>query len=408
MFRPSTSSFKQDVKARDKRGHDNLSRATSLHPEQLLGIAVGVTIKRLRLWHPVARDGTLVTGRRLPPVRKEGATNMTRILQLLAVLAAALSLALPASAATLTRTFVSSSGSDSNACTITAPCASFARAYTQVVPSGIIAALDPGKYGPLTINMPITVNGNGWAAITGTANGAGITISTPGTGTVVILNGLEIDGAGAAYNGIEVTGGTALTVSNCTLQNFVTDGGMSLDTGNGILLAPTADTLTATIVNTTASNNGNAGIVYLPPSGSPSANVIIDHVIADANNSDGILVYLLNTSGGTTSVSISDTVASGNPPSGGGGAGININNPNAAALDVAIDNVTATNNTYGIAASGAAKVVLGRSLVTGNGTGVFNNTSPTTFYSYGDNRINLNGTDGYSSLTTGNTIYSTH
>ena len=42
---------------------------------------------------------------------------------------AALLPAIPAQAA-FTRTFVSSAGSDSNPCTITQPCASFAHAYT--------------------------------------------------------------------------------------------------------------------------------------------------------------------------------------------------------------------------------------------------------------------------------------
>ena len=52
---------------------------------------------------------------------------------------------------TLTRSFVSSAGVDSNSCTITAPCATFAQAYSKISANGIIAALDPGKYGPLNI-----------------------------------------------------------------------------------------------------------------------------------------------------------------------------------------------------------------------------------------------------------------
>src|SRR5580704_16987229 len=78
---------------------------------------------------------------------------------------------------TLTRSFVSSSGVDSNPCTITQPCASFAQAYTKVGANGIVAALDPGKYGPITIIGPVTVNSNGWAAITGSAGGTGITVN---------------------------------------------------------------------------------------------------------------------------------------------------------------------------------------------------------------------------------------
>jgi nitrous oxidase accessory protein NosD len=101
---------------------------------------------------------------------------------------------------TLTRSFVSSSGVDTNSCMITAPCATFAEAYTKVGANGIVAALDPGKYGPLTITGPVTIDGNGWAAVTGTANGNGITINAVSGN--VILNGLEIDGAGEAYNGV--------------------------------------------------------------------------------------------------------------------------------------------------------------------------------------------------------------
>src|SRR3984957_5261363 len=100
----------------------------------------------------------------------------------------------------LSRSFVSSAGVDSNPCTITQPCATFAQAYTKIGANGIVAALDPGKYGPLTIAGPVTINGNGWSAITATAQGSGITISA-GSGKV-ILTGLEIDGAGAAYSGI--------------------------------------------------------------------------------------------------------------------------------------------------------------------------------------------------------------
>lgn len=81
------------------------------------------------------------------------------------ILAAALALAvaIPAHAqnGTLTRSFVSSTGVDTNARTIAAPCATFAQAYTKVGVNGIVAALDPGKYGPITITTGVTINGNG-------------------------------------------------------------------------------------------------------------------------------------------------------------------------------------------------------------------------------------------------------
>src|SRR5580704_14914363 len=121
---------------------------------------------------------------------------MLRFILSLPILVASLAFSAQAEAAgTLTRSFVSSTGVDTNACTITAPCATFAAAYAAVVTNGIVAALDPGKYGPLTISTPVTIDGNGWAAITAPANNYGITVTA--TSGNVVLRGLTIDGAEA-------------------------------------------------------------------------------------------------------------------------------------------------------------------------------------------------------------------
>jgi hypothetical protein len=298
----------------------------------------------------------------------------------LTLLTATLALALPAQATTLTRTFVSAAGSDSNPCTITQPCQSFAHAYSLTAPNGIVAALDPGKYGPLTITGPITINGNGWAAITTPATGNGITINAGGSDNVALI-GLEIDGAGAVSNGIALNSAGSLNVTNCTLQNFVYSGSGGGSTGNGILMQPTTRTLAFTITNTTASNNGFAGIQFFPPSGSPNANGIIDHVVADAN-SNGINVDMTSAAAGSIVVTVSNSITSN------GGTGIFIAG-GSATLKVSIDNVSITGNGVGIAAQ-TANVLLGRSVITGNNIGVANGTSPNTFYTYQDNRINLN------------------
>jgi hypothetical protein len=312
---------------------------------------------------------------------------MSKIVLVFTVLAALPVCLLPAAPAqaSLTRTFVSAAGNDINPCTISQPCATFAHAYAVTAANGIIAALDPGKYGPLTITGPITINGNGWAAITAPAAGNGITI-TAGASDNVALIGLEIDGAGAGYNGIVLNSAGSLTVTNCTLQNFALNG-LDFTTGNGILMQPTTGTLAFTITNTTASNNGNNGIFFYPPSGSPSANGVIDHVVADANQFTGIVVEPSLATGGSVVVTISDSIASNNADYGifaGLGSGT---------IKVSIDNVTASGNGNGIGAGTPASVLLGRSVITGNSIGVQNSTSPNTFYTYKDNRINLNGTD---------------
>jgi hypothetical protein len=316
---------------------------------------------------------------------------VTRIVLPLTLLTATFALALPAQAS-LTRTFVSAAGSDANPCTITQPCATFAHAYSVTAANGIIAALDPGKYGPLTITAAITINGNGWAAITAPAARNGITINAGVTDNVA-LTGLEIDGAGAGYNGIVLNSAGSLTVTNCTLQNFAFDGSHPT-TGNGILMQPTTGTLTFTITNTTASNNGNVGISFFPPlGGSPSANGVIDHVVADANGY-GIGIDPTFATGGAIVVTISDSIASNNSVQG------IVAGTGSATLKVSIDNVTCSGNEQGIVAESPANVLLGRSVITGNTIGVYNVTSPNTFGSYRDNRINRNGTDVSGAMNT--------
>jgi hypothetical protein len=380
----SVSSVKQRSYGRSARTRQSVRRGIGFAP--LFELTVADTFKSgnaLCVGQRRTLCAMLAAGRStFIDTQQRRTTAMTRLVLPIAVLTAMLASSLPAQAQ-LTRTFVSAAGNDSNPCTITQPCQSFAHAYSLTVANGIIAALDPGKYGPLTITGPVTINGNGWAAITAPAGGNGITVNAV-SGNVV-LTGLEIDGAGAAYNGVVFNSGSSLTVTNCSLQNLVQNGGF-INTGNGILMQPSSGTLNFTITNTTASNNGYIGVNYQPTGGSPSANIVIDHVIATANPGIGINVYLTFASGGTTVVTVANSNVSGN------GAGLFVGNSGApsAAAKMSIDNVSASGNSTGVTATATANVLLGRSVITGNNSGIFNGTSPNTFYTYKDNRINLN------------------
>jgi hypothetical protein len=283
---------------------------------------------------------------------------------------------------TLTRSFVSSSGLDTNSCMITAPCQTFAVAYTKIGANGIIAALDPGKYGPIAITGPVTINGNGWAAITGPANNNGITINAVSGN--VILTGLEVDGAGAADNGIVFSSGTNLTIENCIVSNFV---------DSAIVIQPSSGVLYFAITNTKVGNNQGYGVSYQPDTNSATVYGVIDNLVATSNISGGIYIFPTITSGGTN-IAISDSIVSNNNNINictQCGTGIYIYRASGTAtLWVSIDNVKASGNGVGIEADGTAQVVLGRSVVTNNSNGVNNGTSPNTFYSFGDNRIELN------------------
>ena len=219
------------------------------------------------------------------------------------LLAAAVVASAPARAqnGTLTRSFVSSAGLDSNPCSIAQPCATFAHAYTMIGANGIIAALDPGKYGPITISGPVTINGNGWAAITGPSGNNAITVNA-NTGDVVKLIGLEIDGANAAYNGVVFNFGGSLTVTNCSIQNF---------TNSGVAMYPTTGTFIFAITDTTSSNNGFDGIEYVP-TGTPTVRGVIEHVFSNDNTDEGVRLDSSGTTGGSSIVTVSNSVLTNN------------------------------------------------------------------------------------------------
>jgi hypothetical protein len=284
------------------------------------------------------------------------------------------------------RTFVSAAGSDSNPCTFAAPCRHFQAAVNVTSPGGEVDALDPAGYSPIVISHPITIEGQGWSYIAPPASGNAITINAA-SGNVTI-RGVSLNGAGVTggTNGIVFNSGDSLTVTNCVAENFANSGGFV--TGDGILMQPASGTITFAITNTIASNNGLTGIAYLPPSGSTAtAKGAIDHVVVTSNGANGIAINTLQFGGGAATVAISTSIASNN-----GNNGVVFANASAPLVG-SIDNTSASSNNTGFQAIGTSSVILGRSVATGNNTGVINSTSPNTFFSYQDNRINGNVAD---------------
>jgi len=309
----------------------------------------------------------------------------------LCIAAMTFSMAAPAHAAAL-RTFVSGFGSDSNTatnCSHAQPCRTFAMAYTVTSPGGEIEALDPAGYGPITIMGSVSLIGLPGAAINAPSGGNGITINA-GPGDVVHVQGLLIDGSGVGYNGIVFNSGGQLTITNCLVQNFFANGNLAA----GVIIQPTSSTVDFAITNTIVSNNLGFGIVYLPPSGAPSAHGVIDHVVA-TSDFDGIYVDTRNTTGGVTVTAISNSIASNNDADGI----LAENGPGT--LKLSIDSADISGNGgSGIKATTTTQLLLGRSVITGNSIGVSNATASNTIYTYKDNRINLNGNDISSPLNT--------
>jgi hypothetical protein len=300
--------------------------------------------------------------------------------------------ALHAAPAQAQRVFVSATGSDGNPCTFASPCRSFQHAHDLAPAHGEIDVLDPGGYGAVTITKAISIQGHGFSGITVASAGTGITINAPAA-AAVMLNGLIIDGANAGYEGIVFNSGNSLVVNDCLIQNFFFNS--SIDTsGAAIFVQPSSGSVQFAITNTIMTNNGGPGVLYLPPSGSTAALTgVLDHVVIANNLSTGIVFNTLNSGGVTTTFSITNSTTSNN-----NGDGLFLTSATAP-MTGSIDNLAASKNAAGIIVEGVAKVTLSRSIVTANfGFGVQDVTSGNTFYTFGNNQVALNGTDGITGL----------
>ena len=256
------------------------------------------------------------------------------------------------------------------------PCATFAQAYVKISANGIVAALDPGKYGPLTITGPVTIDGNGWAAITAPASGTGITITATST-DAINLNGLLIDGARAGATGVKFFIGQSLTMDNCIVSNMTGDG---LDFNS----ATTAQTLAVT--KSYFIDNGGNGIT-LNTGGSGAITASIARTGFYGNAADGLLAVSATTSTKNLAVGVVDSVAANNGLLGFGAA----SDTNNSTTNVTLTHSLVVGSGTGVEAIGVnATLWLAQSTVTGNGHG-FNASESGIIDTFQDNYFANNG-----------------
>jgi hypothetical protein len=129
----------------------------------------------------------------------------------------------PAVQALVTRTWVSGVGNDANPCSRTAPCKTFAGAFSKTTAGGEISVLDPGGYGSITINKAITINGDGTLAGILSAGTNGIIVNA-GVNDKVVIRNVSIHGGGTGTNGIRFLAGKDLTIENVTIEGFTNRG----------------------------------------------------------------------------------------------------------------------------------------------------------------------------------------
>jgi hypothetical protein len=310
-----------------------------------------------------------------------GGHTMVKIVSLQAIAAALLACGLAAAPARAgpNRTFVSGTGTDSGACSRTAPCRTFAFALTQTAAGGEIDVLDTAGYGAVTITKAISIvnDGVGVAAI-GAGSGNGVTINA-GAGDSVHLRGLTIEALGGGSGILFITGGN-LAIENCVIRNL----------NNPIVISPSTSS-SFSVSNTIASNN-NGGIT-VEPAGAAAVTGLLSKVTANNNAARGILVEGESTTG-AVNVTIVDSEASNNLRAGVAAGSNSFQGVTA----VMARNVVASNNGTGLEALSTNAILrVAHSVVTGNGLGVANLGG--AVFSYGDNDIDGNTTDNTGALT---------
>lgn len=128
-----------------------------------------------------------------------------------------------------TRTWVSGTGSDANPCSRTAPCQTFAGAFSKTGTNGEISVLDPGGFGTMNITKSITVNGDGTLAgiLNAGTTGIIVNITTNLTTDKVVIRNVSIQGAGTGTDGVRIIDGAEVILDNVTIGGF-TDAGVDI------------------------------------------------------------------------------------------------------------------------------------------------------------------------------------
>jgi len=176
--------------------------------------------------------------------RPAGSFRMSRfVLAVLGIVAAAT----PAQA-TQQRSFVKSTGSDLNNCTLAFPCRSFNAAIAQTLGGGEVVILDTAGYGPMVIDKSIKIIGPsgvyGGISVLGGAGApppptTGVVINAGAT-DVITLRGLDIAGvptvAPLPLYGIDIQNAGAVHIEKSSISNF------AQTTSACIRLAPTTGT----------------------------------------------------------------------------------------------------------------------------------------------------------------------
>jgi hypothetical protein len=293
--------------------------------------------------------------------------------------------AVPA-AAQNTQSWVASTGSDANACTRAAPCATFNGAYAKTNAKGWIFCVDRGNYGPIETSRAVSIDCEPGGIVVPGVAGIAIRLNG-GANDVVTLRGLELEGDYSnGSSGIQIVDAGKVFIDRVTIRNF---GHAGISAQHGTQVFVTDTTITGNGGNGGASNGG---LVFdVGPDFVYNIKAVLTRVTIAGNRGDGIVARTLSTLVGSSSVSVTvrDSTISGNV------RGVAVLAGSSANAKMVLEGVQVSGNSgAGLFAQNArGTIVANDARITGNATGV-STASSGKVLSAGGNVLIGNGSDG--------------
>jgi hypothetical protein len=321
--------------------------------------------------------------------------NASKIIACIAALVAFV--AGPTAHAQLFRAYVSSTGLDTNPCTLQQPCRLLPAALTAVAAGGEIWMLDSANYNSSQVNITKSVSILAVPGALGSlvATGGGDAININAASVEVTLRNLVIVHYLSSANGINFVTGSVLNVSDCEIYGMQGGGIRATATGSDVAVRNTVvrgstasgffsgDSVVATLDRVHLT--GNTLGLYLTDG---SQVKVSDSVLAaNTTNAD------VRSGFGTTRVTINRSVVTG------GSSGITAYaSASGAAVYVALSDNTITQNGGAVqaqrVAGATAEVTVDTNWITHNGIGIIFAGSPLpTIYTRGNNTMKLNTAD---------------
>jgi len=281
-------------------------------------------------------------------------------------------------------------GQDTNACTAAAPCLTLNHAQTAVNDPGTIIVVSSGTLSPVTITSGLTIACPGVVCLIDSSanfNGSGtvaVTINAPNKS--VSLNGVSISGFATGTTGIAVTDVTKVELKNTSISGEQ----------NGIIFAPANGTNSHLYLMDSEVRNSSVRQIWIAPTGSNTASAEFTR----SRVHHGAAGFIADATAGTGGVSVvisestigfannNDVAALGNAS----GAGARVMIQNSTISHSSANCIWANNAT--------AQIALSKTMVT-QCTNALAQTGGGTIFTYGDNAIHFNSSDGSTPVTAG-------